>query len=85
MGAAGSDVIREAAGGALMADDRSRLTEALPGGHRTRRDVARNAAFILVVLVSGAPLGVFPFPVEGSPHQPSGLAVIATGFRLARQ
>jgi Cd2+/Zn2+-exporting ATPase len=88
MGTAGSDVALETADVALMADDLSKLTEALRIGRRTHRVVAQNIALslvILAVLVPGALFGVFALPVAVLAHELSELAVIANGLRLARK
>ncbi len=88
MGTAGSDVALETADVALMADDLSKLTEALRIGRRTRRVVAQNIALslvILVILVPGALAGVFTLPVAVLAHELSELAVITNGLRLARK
>lgn len=88
MGTAGSDVALETADVALMADDLSKLTEAVRIGRRTRRIVAQNIALslvILAVLVPGALLGVFALPVAVLAHELSELAVIINALRLARR
>ena len=87
MGTAGSDVALETADVALMADDLSKLTEALRIGRRTRAIVRQNVALglaILAVLVPGALVGVFSLPVAVLAHELSELAVIANALRLAR-
>ncbi|WCO67981.1 cation-translocating P-type ATPase [Iamia majanohamensis] len=88
MGTAGSDVALETADVALMADDLSKLTEAVRIGRRTRRIVAQNIALslvILAVLVPGALLGVFALPVAVLAHELTELAVIINALRLARR
>ena len=88
MGTAGSDVALETADVALMADDLSKLTEAVRIGRRTRRIVAQNIALGLVIpaiLVPGALIGVFTLPIAVLAHELSELAVIANGLRLARR
>ena len=73
---------------ALMADDLSKLTEAVRIGRRTRRIVAQNIALGLVIpaiLVPGALIGVFTLPIAVLAHELSELAVIANGLRLARR
>ncbi|MFP5319145.1 MAG: heavy metal translocating P-type ATPase [Acidimicrobiia bacterium] len=88
MGTAGSDVALETADVALMADDLSKLTEALRIGRRTRSIVRQNVALglvILAVLVPGALVGVFSLPVAVLAHELSELAVIGNGLRLARR
>ena len=88
MGTAGSDVALETADVALMADDLSKLTEALRIGRRTRAIVRQNVGLglvILIVLVPGALAGVFTLPVAVLAHELSELAVIGNGLRLARR
>ena len=78
----------ETADVALMADDLSKLTEAVRIGRRTRRIVAQNIALGLVIpaiLVPGALIGVFTLPIAVLAHELSELAVIANGLRLARR
>ena len=88
MGTAGSDVALETADVALMADDLSKLVEALRIGRRTRQVVRQNIALslvILAVLVPGALAGVFTLPVAVGAHELSELVVILNGLRLARR
>ena len=88
MGTAGSDVALETADVALMADDLSKLTEALRIGRRTRSIVRQNVALglaILAVLVPGALVGAFSLPVAVLAHELSELFVIGNGLRLARR
>jgi len=87
MGAAGSDVALETADVALMADDLSKLPEALELGRRTRKVVRQNLALsmlILAVLVPGALFGVLSLPVAVLAHELTELAVILNGARMAR-
>ena len=88
MGTASSDVALETADIALMADDLSKLTEALRIGRRTRRIVRQNIALgliILATLVPGALIGAFTLPVAVLAHELSELFVIGNGLRLARR
>ncbi len=88
MGTAGSDVALETADVALMADDLSKLTEALRIGRRTRTIVRQNiilALIILAVLVPGSLIGALTLPVAVLAHELSELIVIANGLRLARR
>jgi heavy metal translocating P-type ATPase len=88
MGTAGSDVALETADVALMADDLTKLTDAVRIGRRTRRVVIQNIALglaILAVLVPGAIVGVFTLPIAVLAHELSELAVITNGLRLARR
>ncbi|MGH9245980.1 MAG: heavy metal translocating P-type ATPase [Acidimicrobiales bacterium] len=87
MGAAGSDVALETADVALMADDLTKLAEAVRIGRRTRRIVRQNLTLslvILAVLVPGALAGVFTLPVAVLAHEISELVVIANGIRMAK-
>ena len=88
MGSAGSDVALETADVALMADDLTKLTEALRIGRHTRRIVRQNVALglaILVILVPGALVGALSLPVAVLAHELSEIFVIANGVRLARR
>lgn len=87
MGAAGSDVALETADVALMADDLSKLPEALELGRRTRAVVRQNLGLsmaILVVLVPGALLGWLSLPIAVLAHELTELVVILNGARMAR-
>ena len=64
-----------------MADDLSKLTEALRIGRRTRSV----GLVILVALVPGALVGMFILPVAVLAHELSELVVIGNGLRLARR
>lgn len=88
MGTAGSDVALETADVALMADDLTKLAEALRIGRRTRVVVRQNlilSMVILAVLVPGALFGVLALPVAVLAHELSELFVIGNGLRLARR
>lgn len=88
MGTAGSDVALETADVALMADDLTKLSEALRIGRRTRVVVRQNlilSTVILAVLVPGALVGVLALPVAVLAHELSELFVIGNGLRLARR
>ncbi|HEC11158.1 MAG TPA: cation-translocating P-type ATPase [Acidimicrobiales bacterium] len=87
MGTAGSDVALETADIALMADDLSKLVEAVRIGRRTRRVVRQNIGLglvILAVLVPGALSGLLSLPLAVLAHELSELLVITNGMRLAR-
>ena len=87
MGTAGSDVALETADVALMADDLSKLVEAIRIGRRTRSVVRQNVGLslaILAVLVPGAVLGWLTLPIAVLAHEVSELFVIINGVRLAR-
>lgn len=87
MGTAGSDVALETADVALMADDLSKLVEAVRVGRRTRTVVRQNVGLslaILAILVPGAVVGWLSLPVAVLAHEISELFVILNGVRLAR-
>ncbi|MGH2749965.1 MAG: heavy metal translocating P-type ATPase [Actinomycetota bacterium] len=87
MGTAGSDVALETADVALMADDLSKLVEAVQIGRRTRHIVRQNIGLslaILALLVPGAVVGWFALPVAVLAHEASEIFVILNGIRLAR-
>ena len=87
MGSAGSDAALETADVALMADDLSKLAEALDLARRTRKVVRQNLALsfaVLAVLVPGALLGVLNLPAAVAGHELSELVVIVSGLRMAR-
>lgn len=87
MGSAGSDAALETADVALMADDLSKLADALHLARRTRKVVRQNLALsfaVLVVLVPGALLGVLNLPIAVAGHELSELVVILSGLRMAR-
>jgi len=87
MGTAGSDVALETADVALMADDLSKLTEAMRIGRRTRQIVRQNLILslaILAVLIPGALFGVLTLPIAVLAHELSELFVIGNGLRLSR-
>ena len=87
MGSAGSDAALETADVALMADDLSKLADALYLARRTRTVVRQNLALsfaVLAVLVPGALFGVLNLPVAVAGHELSELAVILSGLRMAR-
>lgn len=87
MGTAGSDVALETADVALMADDLSKLVNAVRIARRTRSVVRQNLVLsfaVLAVLVPGALLGLLSLPLAVLGHELAEIAVIASGLRLAR-
>jgi Cd2+/Zn2+-exporting ATPase len=87
MGSAGSDAALETADVALMADDLSKLADALHLARRTRKVVRQNLALsfaVLAVLVPGALFGVLNLPAAVAGHELSELVVILSGLRMAR-
>lgn len=87
MGTAGSDVALETADVALMADDLSKLVEAVRIGRRTRHIVRHNIGLslaVIAVLVPGAAAGWLTLPLAVLAHEVSEIFVILNGVRLAR-
>ena len=87
MGSAGSDAALETADVALMADDLSKLADALHLARRTRTVVRQNLVLsfaVLAVLVPGALFGVLNLPAVVAGHELSELVVILSGLRMAR-
>ena len=87
MGAAGSDVAIEAADVALMADDPSKVLEALALGRKARRISTQNIAFsimILIVLIPLALAGSLTVAVAVIVHEGSELLAVANGIRAGR-
>jgi len=87
MGSAGSDAALETADVALMADDLSKLADALHLARRTRAVVRQNLILsfaVLAVLVPGALFGVLNLPAAVAGHELSELFVIVSGLRMAR-
>lgn len=88
MGTAGSDVALETVDVALMADDLTKLTDAIRVGRRTRHVVRQNFSLglaIVAILVPGAIVGAFTLPIAVLAHQLSELVVIANRVRLTRR
>jgi Cd2+/Zn2+-exporting ATPase len=87
MGAAGTDAAIEAADVALMADDLSKVGEALRLGAKARRISAENIGFSLLLLAVLIPLAVGGFlSVAGAVfvHEISELLAVANGLRVVR-
>lgn len=87
MGTAGSDIAIETADVALMADDLTKLIEAVRLGRRTRRIVRQNLTLsfvILALLIPGALFGLIGLAVAVLAHELSELVVILNGTRMAR-
>lgn len=86
MGAAGTDAAIEAADVALMADDLTKVGEALRLGTKARRISAENIAFSLLLLAVLIPLAVGGFlsvAVAVLVHEISELLAVANGLRVA--
>jgi heavy metal translocating P-type ATPase len=88
MGVAGTDAAIEAADVALMADDLSKLQEAIALARRAHRISSQNIAFSLVllaVLIPAAVLGVITVAVAVIAHEASELLAVANGLRAGHQ
>ena len=88
MGAAGSAVAVETADIALMADDLSKLPEALSLARRTRNNMRQNIVIALstvVALLAGVLFGGVTMAVGMLVHEASVLIVIANAMRLLRR
>ena len=87
MGAAGSDAAIEAADIALMADDLTKLQEAMQLGQQARKVSKQNIIFAICVLVILIPAGVGGFisiAVAVLAHEVSELIAVANGLRAGR-
>ncbi len=87
MGAAGTDAAIEAADIALMADDLSKLVEAVHLGHKARRVSLQNIVFsiiVLVILIPTALGGVISIAATVLAHEASELLAVANGLRAGR-
>ena len=87
MGAAGTDAAIEAADIALMADDLSKLVEAVHLGRKARRVSLENIVFavaVLVVLIPTALGGVISIAATVFAHEASELLAVANGLRAGR-
>jgi Cd2+/Zn2+-exporting ATPase len=85
MGARGTDVAMETADVALMADDLSRVAEAVALGRKAIGVIRQNAAFALLfnlAMVSLAATGVLGMIGGAVAHQASSLGVILNSMRL---
>jgi Zn2+/Cd2+-exporting ATPase len=85
MGAAGTDVALESADVLLMADDLSRLPNALDLAKRARRIVRQNLSFafaVMTILMLLAIVGNIALPLGVVGHEGSTLLVVANGLRL---
>ncbi|HED66684.1 MAG TPA: cation-transporting P-type ATPase, partial [Planctomycetes bacterium] len=87
MGAAGTDAAIEAADIALLADDLSKLVEALRIGRKARRVSRQNIALALLALGILIPLAVTGFigvTLTVVVHEASELLAVANGLRAGR-
>jgi heavy metal translocating P-type ATPase len=88
MGAAGTDAAIEAADVALMADDLSKVGEALRLGAKARRVSTENIVFSLLLLATLIPLAVGGFLSVAWAvlvHEVSELLAVANGLRVTRR
>ncbi|HQS58774.1 MAG: heavy metal translocating P-type ATPase [Gallionellales bacterium 35-53-114] len=88
MGVAGSDAAIEAADVALMAEDLSKVGEALLLGRKARRVSVQNIVFSVVVLGVMIPLaltGILSIAITVLVHEASELLAVANGLRVARR
>ena len=87
MGAAGSDAAIEAADIALMADDLSKIEEAMNIGQRAQYVSKQNIIFSIIILAILIPAGVGGFitiAVAVLVHEASELLAVANGLRAGR-
>jgi Cd2+/Zn2+-exporting ATPase len=87
MGAAGSDAAIEAADIALMADDLSKIEEAMQIGQKARYVSKQNILFSIIVLAILIPAGVGGFisiAMAVLVHEASELMAVANGLRAGR-
>ncbi len=87
MGAAGTDAAIEAADIALMADDLSKLVEAVRLGRKARRVSRENIVFaiaVLVVLIPAGLSGAISIAATVLAHEASELLAVANGLRAGR-
>jgi Zn2+/Cd2+-exporting ATPase len=87
MGAAGSDAAIEAADIALMADDLSKIEEAMQIGQKARHISKQNILFSIVVLAVLIPAGVGGFVTIAATvlaHEASELLAVANGLRAGQ-
>jgi len=87
MGTAGTDAAIEAADVALMADDLSKLVEAVHLGRKARRVSLENIVFaltVLVILVPSALSGLISITATVLAHEASELLAVANGLRAGR-
>jgi Cd2+/Zn2+-exporting ATPase len=85
MGAKGADVAIETADVALMANDLTRVPEAIALGRKTLRIITQNAVFAIafnLAMVALAALGVLDMIGGALAHQVSSLGVILNSMRL---
>lgn len=87
MGVAGTDAAIEAADVALMADDLTKLLEAIKLGKKAKAISIRNIVFsllILAVLIPSAILGIASIAIAVLFHEVSEIIAVANGLLAAR-
>jgi Cd2+/Zn2+-exporting ATPase len=87
MGVAGSDAAIEAADIALMADDLTKVIEALRFGRQARRVSMQNIVFSIAILAAMIPLavaGILGVAVTVLVHEASELLAVVNGLRAGR-
>ncbi|SEH10775.1 heavy metal translocating P-type ATPase [Thermoleophilum album] len=88
MGTAGTDAAIEAADVALMADDITKVAQALSLGRRATRISRQNLLFsvvLLAVLIPSAVAGVLTVVVAVAVHEVSELLAVVNGLRAAKR
>lgn len=88
MGTAGTDAAIEAADIALMADDLTKIPEALRLGKKARKISIQNIIFslsLLAVLIPAALAGVMSVALAVILHEASELLAVANGLRVAQR
>ena len=88
MGTGGSDAAIEAADVALMADDITKVAEALRLGRRATRISKQNLLFsvvLLAVLIPSAVVGVLTVVVAVAVHEAAELLAVGNGVRAAKR
>jgi len=87
MGTAGTDAAIEAADVALMADDLTKISDAVSLGKRARKISIQNIVFsicILAVLIPSALAGMMSVAVAVFFHEASEILAVGNGLRVAR-
>ena len=87
LGAAGADAAIESADVALMADDMTKVAEAIRLGRRAGSISRQNLVFsvaLLAVLIPSAVIGVLTVVIAVLVHEVSELAAVGNGLRAAR-
>jgi Cd2+/Zn2+-exporting ATPase len=88
MGTIGTDAAIEAADVALMADDLSKVPEAIAFGQKALSVSNQNIVFsvaVLAILIPGALLGVLGVTLAVIFHEASELLAVGNGLRVAKR